>query len=104
MVYDARFLADLRCCICPMRRQARQLQEVAAEAHLAASTVSRFARCLPACTALLANPKVRKLHVADIALRSGFSDVSYFNRRFKLRFGLTPNGLRSETALTSRNE
>jgi AraC-like DNA-binding protein len=49
---------------------------------------------------LLANPKLLKLHVSDVALRSGFSDVSYFNRRFKLRFGTTPNGLRSEIAGT----
>jgi AraC-like DNA-binding protein len=32
--------------------------------------------------------------IAEIAYRSGFSDLSHFNRRFKARFGATPRELR----------
>lgn len=33
--------------------------------------------------------------VTDIALTSGFNDVSYFNRSFRRRFGMTPGDARS---------
>jgi AraC-like DNA-binding protein len=33
--------------------------------------------------------------IAEIALEAGFSDVSYFNRCFRRRFGDTPGGMRS---------
>jgi AraC-like DNA-binding protein len=32
--------------------------------------------------------------VSDIALEAGFSDVGYFNRLFRSRFGDTPLGVR----------
>ncbi|PTM50660.1 AraC family transcriptional regulator [Phreatobacter oligotrophus] len=35
------------------------------------------------------------LRVIDVALAVGFSDVSYFNRRFRSRFGETPTSARS---------
>ena len=34
------------------------------------------------------------MRVSDIALMCGFSDVSYFNRCFRRRFGHTPTGAR----------
>ncbi|WP_281408428.1 helix-turn-helix transcriptional regulator [Mesorhizobium sp. B3-2-1] len=34
------------------------------------------------------------MRVSDIALTSGFSDVSYFNRCFRRRFGYTPTSAR----------
>jgi AraC-like DNA-binding protein len=35
------------------------------------------------------------LRIAQIAYSAGFSDVSYFNRSFRRRFGCTPNAARS---------
>jgi AraC-like DNA-binding protein len=34
--------------------------------------------------------------ISDIALEAGFSDISYFNRRFRARFGDTPRGVRAQ--------
>jgi AraC-like DNA-binding protein len=36
------------------------------------------------------------IRISDIAFRSGFSDVSYFNRLFRSRFGATPSDVRAE--------
>jgi AraC-like DNA-binding protein len=36
-----------------------------------------------------------KVRISDIALQSGFSDVSYFNRLFRCRFGGTPSDVRA---------
>jgi AraC-like DNA-binding protein len=36
--------------------------------------------------------------VSDIALQSGFSDISHFNRLFRSRFGDTPSGVRGRAA------
>jgi AraC-like DNA-binding protein len=33
--------------------------------------------------------------ISDIAFRSGFSDISYFNRLFRSRFGATPSDVRA---------
>lgn len=43
---------------------------------------------------LLCDPAALALKVADIAFRAGFTDVTYFNRAFKTRFGETPTGVR----------
>jgi AraC-like DNA-binding protein len=40
---------------------------------------------------LTTDPQMR---IIDVALASGFADVSYFNRRFRIRFGDTPTGIR----------
>ena len=37
------------------------------------------------------------VRICDIALQAGFSDISYFNRLFRSRFGDTPKGVRDET-------
>ena len=34
------------------------------------------------------------LRISDIAMQAGFSDLSYFNRSFRVRYGLTPNEAR----------
>ena len=43
---------------------------------------------------------VRHAHrkVIDIALSSGFNDVSYFHRSFRARFGMTPSDARAAAA------
>jgi AraC-like DNA-binding protein len=38
-----------------------------------------------------------KLRISDIALQSGFSDISYFNRLFRSRFGGTPSDVRGQS-------
>ena len=45
---------------------------------------------------LLTAQRGSKVRISDIALQSGFSDVSYFNRLFRSRFGDTPSGVRGE--------
>ncbi|MES0199332.1 helix-turn-helix transcriptional regulator [Mesorhizobium sp. M0011] len=35
-----------------------------------------------------------EMRVSEIAMTSGFSDVSYFNRCFRRRFGYTPTSAR----------
>lgn len=45
--------------------------------------------------ALLLHPLQRDRRIADIALDSGFADLSHFNRSFRLRFGDTPSGIRA---------
>jgi AraC-like DNA-binding protein len=53
--------------------------------------------------ALLADSKYRKKQIGEIALRSGFSDASYFNRMFRKRFGETPGSVRSRVTSVVRN-
>jgi AraC-like DNA-binding protein len=43
--------------------------------------------------ALLAEPRDDTRRISDIALQAGFSDISYFNRLFRTRFGDTPSGI-----------
>ncbi|WP_027532758.1 AraC family transcriptional regulator [Bradyrhizobium sp. WSM3983] len=43
---------------------------------------------------LLGDPRARVRKISDIAHSSGFSDLSYFNRAFRKRFGATPSELR----------
>lgn len=44
--------------------------------------------------ALLTRADQSRERIADIAMTVGFSDVSYFNRLFRSRFGDTPGGVR----------
>jgi AraC-like DNA-binding protein len=44
-------------------------------------------------------PQVQR--IADVAMSVGFSDVSYFNRAFRSRFGDTPSGVRSQAQQTA---
>lgn len=43
---------------------------------------------------ILAGPRSAGRKVADIAYSCGFSDLSYFNRRFRRRFGVSPSEVR----------
>lgn len=59
----------------------------------------RFTECvntlrLDAAHRALANPALGHLSVIEIALDSGFCDISHFNRVFKRRFGATPTEIR----------
>lgn len=40
--------------------------------------------------AMFASPACDRMKVVDIAYECGFSDISYFNRRFRARFGCSP--------------
>jgi AraC-like DNA-binding protein len=44
---------------------------------------------------MLANPRYDSMKVSDIAYASGFSEVSYFNRCFRRRFGASPSQYRA---------
>lgn len=44
---------------------------------------------------LLTVPHVRPRRILDVALSSGFSDISHFNRLFRARFGETPTKMSS---------
>jgi len=48
--------------------------------------------------ALLRDPGMAPRRIIDIAGAAGFDDISYFNRRFRARFGDTPSGVRRLTA------
>ena len=43
---------------------------------------------------MLTDPGRANLRISEIAFSAGFSDLSYFNRRFRQRFGDTPSGVR----------
>jgi AraC-like DNA-binding protein len=44
---------------------------------------------------MLASPDCDRLKVSDVALACGFGNVSYFNQRFRRRFGLSPTQCRN---------
>ena len=44
--------------------------------------------------AMLADPRHDRLRISDIAFACGFNEVSYFNRRFRARFGCSPTQCR----------
>ena len=47
---------------------------------------------------LLTGSPAAARRITDIALQSGFSDVSYFDHAFKRRFGASPSDVRSAAA------
>jgi AraC-like DNA-binding protein len=47
--------------------------------------------------ALLEDPRHDALKITDIAFMAGFNDVSYFNRCFRRRFGMTPRAARGQS-------
>jgi AraC-like DNA-binding protein len=51
-------------------------------------------RRLERAEAMLRNPAKRYCKVADIAQECGFGDLSYFNRAFRRRYGMTPSDTR----------
>jgi len=40
--------------------------------------------------AMIADPRYDRMRVSEIAYACGFSDISYFNRSFRRRFGASP--------------
>jgi AraC-like DNA-binding protein len=44
---------------------------------------------------MLSDPRCNRLKVSDIAYGCGFNEASYFNRRFRARFGCSPTQYRS---------
>jgi len=44
---------------------------------------------------MLADPRFARHTISAIAFRCGFSDLSYFNRSFRRRFGMTPSDVRA---------
>ncbi len=51
-------------------------------------------RRLQKARAMLADRRFGGRPIIDIALAAGFSEVSYFNRAFRRRFGVSPSGVR----------
>ena len=47
---------------------------------------------------LLLGPSNRHRKISDLAYACGFSDLSYFNRTFKRRFGATPSDVQAATS------
>lgn len=47
---------------------------------------------------LLSNPQLSDRRIGTIALESGFGDLSYFNRVYRRRYGMTPSDTRSAGA------
>jgi AraC-like DNA-binding protein len=43
---------------------------------------------------MLSDPHHDRLKISDVAYASGFNEVSYFNRCFRRRFGVTPGQFR----------
>ena len=62
------------------------------------TTYSEFAleRRLDAARSMLTSPRYEAWSITAIVLEAGFGDVSYFNRRFKRRFLMTPTELRAQ--------
>jgi AraC-like DNA-binding protein len=60
--------------------------------HLLACRLARAAQ-------MLRDPQLLALRIGDIALRTGFSDLSHFSRSFRRAYGDTPYGWRVRTAL-----
>ena len=63
----------------------------------AGTTLSAFVleRRLDAARCMLMSPRYIAWTVTAIAMEAGFGDVSYFNRRFKQRYCMTPTDLRA---------
>lgn len=63
------------------------------------TTFCEFAleRRLDVAHGMLSSPRYETWSVTAIALEAGFGDVSYFNRRFKRRFLMTPTDVRARS-------
>jgi AraC-like DNA-binding protein len=45
---------------------------------------------------MLTDPRFADRSIASVAFDARFGDVSYFNRSFRRRFGVTPSEIRAE--------
>jgi AraC-like DNA-binding protein len=52
---------------------------------------------------LLSDPRQATRNIAEIALASGFGDISWFNNAFRKRFGMTPSEARTAATVTRTN-
>jgi AraC-like DNA-binding protein len=52
--------------------------------------------------ALLRDPRRRDARIAAVAYECGFRDLSYFNRAFRRRYGLTPSDMRAAALSDAR--
>ena len=43
---------------------------------------------------MLVDPRYADHSISAVAYEAGFSDLSYFNRTFRRRYGATPSGIR----------
>src|SRR5262249_23689666 len=50
---------------------------------------------------MLSDRRFDGLSISTIAFEVGFGDLSYFNRKFRKRFGITPSGLRHSVTTQS---
>jgi AraC-like DNA-binding protein len=60
------------------------------------TTFSQFVlgeRLARACR-MLTDPRFARQTITEIALAAGFGDLSYFNRTFRRRYGVTPSEVR----------
>jgi AraC-like DNA-binding protein len=73
---------------------ARYLQLLLDEAGTSFTAALNKAR-LDEAHVLLSVEACRERRIADIALEIGYSDISYFNRQFRLRFGMSPSEVRA---------
>jgi AraC-like DNA-binding protein len=73
-------------------RYLQRLLETAGTSFTACVNEMRLQRAF----ALLTQARAGECRISDIALQAGFSDISYFNRLFRSRFGDTPTGVRSQ--------
>lgn len=49
----------------------------------------------------LTDPRFAASNISAIALESGFNDLSYFNRSFRRRYGMTPSEARAALRLAA---
>ncbi len=54
--------------------------------------------------AMLCDPRRHHRHIGDIAIEAGFSDLSYFSRAFRRRYGATPTTVRETARLGPRRD
>ena len=53
---------------------------------------------------LLTAQTLSDIRICDVALQTGFSDISHFNRLFRSRFGDTPTGVRAHARVGSTRD
>jgi AraC-like DNA-binding protein len=68
------------------------------------TTFSEFARNarLSRAYRMLRDPRFADRSISTIAFEAGFSDLSYFNKVFRRRFGGTPSDVRAASKLQAR--
>jgi AraC-like DNA-binding protein len=78
---------------CSLQLSERYIQELLQEAG--ASVTERVTELrLQKARGMLSDARHDRLKITDIAYASGFNDISYFNRRFRARFGCSPTQYR----------